>query len=41
MEGLPPATSPRDSLETMRLRFAAERSADLGRPVRLDEMLEF
>jgi predicted dehydrogenase len=41
MEGLPPATSPRDSLETMRLFFAAERSADLGRPVRLDEMLEF
>ena len=41
MEGLPPATSPRDSLETMRLCFAAERSADLGRPVRLHEMLEF
>jgi predicted dehydrogenase len=40
IEGLPPATSPRDSLETMRLCFAAERSAELGRPVRLDEMLE-
>ena len=40
IEGLPPFTSPRDSLETTRLCFAAERSADLGRTVRHDEMLE-
>ena len=39
-EGLPPKTPARDAFETMRLCFAAERSADLRRPVRLDEPLE-
>jgi len=36
-EGLPPMTPARDACETMRLCFAAERSADERRPVRLDE----
>jgi predicted dehydrogenase len=37
-EGLPPMTPARDAYETMRLCFAAERSADTGRIVRLDEL---
>jgi predicted dehydrogenase len=37
-EGLPPATPARDALETMRLCFAAEKSADEGRVVRLEEV---
>jgi predicted dehydrogenase len=40
IDGLPPSISPRDALESTRLCFAAERSADLGRTVRQDEMLE-
>jgi len=36
--GLPPMTPARDAYETMRLCFAAEQSADSGRPVRLDEV---
>lgn len=36
-EGLEPMTPPRDSLETMRVVFAAEQSADLGRVVQLGE----
>jgi predicted dehydrogenase len=36
-QGLPPKTPARDAFETMRLCFAAELSADLQRPVRLDE----
>jgi len=37
-EKLPPKTAARDSLETMKLCFAAEESADRGKVVRLDEM---
>jgi predicted dehydrogenase len=37
-EGLPPKTSPADALETTCLCFAAELSATLKRPVRLDEI---
>ncbi len=37
-EGKPPKTSARDSLETMRLCFAAEMSATEMRPVRLHEV---
>jgi predicted dehydrogenase len=37
-EGKPPKTSARDSLETMRLCFAAEMSASEMRPVRLHEI---
>lgn len=37
--GLPPMTTARDAYETMRLCFAAEQSADTGRPVSLDEAL--
>ena len=36
---LPPMTSPRDSLETMTLCAAIDQSADLGRPVLLEEMM--
>jgi predicted dehydrogenase len=36
--GLSPMTSARDSLETMKLVYAADRSADEGRVVRLDEL---
>jgi len=36
--GLPPATPARDALETMRVVEAAERSADEGRPVRMEEL---
>lgn len=39
-EGLPPKTSARDALETMKLCFAAEKSSDLARTVKLDEELE-
>jgi predicted dehydrogenase len=34
-EGLPPGTFPRDSLETMKLCFAAEVSADTGKIVKI------
>lgn len=37
-DGKPPKTPARDALETMRLVFAAEKSADAGRPVRLSEI---
>ncbi|MFA5864088.1 MAG: Gfo/Idh/MocA family oxidoreductase [Phycisphaerae bacterium] len=37
-EGRPPFTPARDSLETMRLCFAAEHSADQGRLVKLEEL---
>jgi predicted dehydrogenase len=37
-EGEPPKLSPRDALETTRLCFAAEISAEEKRPVRLDEL---
>jgi predicted dehydrogenase len=37
-DGLPPSTPARDALETMRLCFAAEISADEKRVVRLDEI---
>ena len=37
-QGLPPRTSARDSYETMRVCFAAELSADTGKPVRLDAL---
>ncbi len=37
-EGLPPATPARDAYETMRVVFAAEKSADEGRAVRMDEV---
>ena len=37
-EGQPPMTPARDAYETMRLSFAAERSADLGKPVDLDKL---
>jgi len=37
-EGEPPAISPRDALETTRLCFAAEISAEEKRPVRLQEL---
>lgn len=37
-EGEPPQISPRDALETTRLCFAAEISAEEKRPVRLDEL---
>ena len=37
-EGLPPKTSARDALATMKLCFAAERSADEARTVRLEEV---
>ena len=37
-EGEPPQISPRDALETTRLCFAAEISAEENRPVRLDEL---
>jgi len=37
-EGEPPMTSARDSLETMRLCFAAEISATERRPVRMEEL---
>ena len=36
--GLPPKTPASDAVETMRLTFAAEMSADLGRSIRLDEL---
>ena len=36
--GLPPMTAARDAYDTMRLCFAAERSADTGRIMRLDEI---
>ena len=39
--GLPPKTPACDALETMRLTFAAELSADLGRPLKLDEIRHF
>lgn len=32
-EGLPPSIAPEDALATMELCFAAERSADIGKPV--------
>jgi len=38
LAGEPPMTPARDALETMRLVFAAERSADCGVLVRLAEM---
>ena len=38
LAGEPPMTPARDALETMKLVFAAELSADTGRIVRLDEM---
>ena len=38
VNGLPPAIAPRDALETMRLCFAADLSAETGRVVRLDEL---
>lgn len=37
-EGLPPKTSARDAFETMKLVFAADRSADEGRIVTLAEL---
>jgi predicted dehydrogenase len=37
-EGEPPQINPRDALETTRLCFAAEISAEEKRPVRLDEL---
>jgi len=37
-EGIPPKTPASDSLETMKLCFAAEKSAELGRPVFLEEL---
>lgn len=37
--GLLPMTSPRDSLESMKLSFAAELSADTGRIINLEENL--
>jgi len=37
-QGQSPATPARDAYETMRLVFAAERSANTQRPVRLDEL---
>ncbi len=36
--GLPPSTPARDALDTMRLCFAAEKSADEKRAVKLDEI---
>ncbi len=38
LEGKPPATPARDAYETMKVVEAAERSADLGRVVSLDEV---
>ena len=38
VEGLPPSTSARDAYETTRLCYAAEKSADIGRSVLMDEM---
>lgn len=38
VEGEPPKIDPRDALETTRLCFAAEVSAQENRPVRLDEL---
>jgi predicted dehydrogenase len=35
-KGLPPKTSPRDALETMRLCFAAEQSSNTGKLVTLN-----
>ncbi|MFA5864091.1 MAG: Gfo/Idh/MocA family oxidoreductase [Phycisphaerae bacterium] len=40
IRGLPPFTPARDSLETMRLCFAAEQSADTGRMVNLKELAD-
>lgn len=37
-KGLPPMNPARDAYETMRLCFAAEKSADIGRSVRMDEV---
>lgn len=37
-KGLPPYTPPRDSLETMKVVIAAERSADTGETIRIDEL---
>lgn len=37
-DGLPPMTPARDSLKTMELCFAAEKSADLARTVKLQEI---
>ena len=37
-EGLPPATPARDAYETMRVVFAAEKSADEGRTVKMEEV---
>jgi predicted dehydrogenase len=38
MAGEPPKTLARDSYDTMRLVFAADRSADEGRVVRMEEV---
>lgn len=38
-EGLPPMTPARDAFETMRLCFAAEKSAEEGRVVKLEEII--
>ena len=38
LKGQPPMTPARDALETMKLVFAADLSADTGRLVRLDEL---
>ncbi len=38
-EGLPPKTSPRDSLETMQVVFAAEASADTGKIIRPADLM--
>ncbi len=38
-DGLPPMTPARDSLETMKLVFGAEQSADTGTIVRMDDLI--
>lgn len=38
IEGLPPRTTARDALQTMRVVEAAEHSAQLRRPVRIEEL---
>lgn len=38
-DGQEPKTPARDAFETMRLSFAADKSANEGRPVRMDELL--